>query len=47
MKGWKVLMEYQGKITQVVVEAKYYSEASNKTEIEYPECKVYSITRLG
>lgn len=43
MKIWKVLIQYKGNITEILVEAFYYSTAKYIAEERYPGCKVCSI----
>jgi hypothetical protein len=44
MKSWRVLIQHQGKILEIIVEALYYSSARYTAEEQYPGCRVYSIT---
>lgn len=44
MKAWKVLIQYEDKLIEFVIEAFYYSTAKYTAEEQYPGCKVCSIT---
>lgn len=46
MKKWKVIIEYQGRVLEIIIEAKYYSDAYVNAETKYPECRVRSISEI-
>lgn len=46
MKKWKVIIEYQSKILELTIEAKYYSDAYVDVEKKYPGCIVKSISEI-
>ena len=43
MKNWKILIQHEGKVIEVFVDAFYYSTAKYSAEEQYPGCKVCSI----
>jgi hypothetical protein len=43
MKKWVVIIEYQNKELEVIIEAKYYSDAYINVEAEYPGCRIKRI----
>jgi hypothetical protein len=46
MKRWKVIIELQNKTLEVLTEAKTYSEAYINVEIQYPGCKIKSVSEV-
>lgn len=44
MKSWKILIRFDQQVMEVVINASYYSAASNAVQVEYPGCKILSIT---
>jgi len=46
MKSWKVLIEHKNKFIEIDIQADSYADAYIKTELEYPGCKVKSITEV-
>ena len=46
MKIWKVIIEYEGKVLEIKIEAQYYSDAYVNAEIKYPGCIVKSISQI-
>jgi hypothetical protein len=46
MKKWKVTIELEGKVLEVITEAKFYSEAYISTELKYPGCIIKSVSEI-
>lgn len=46
MRSWKIIIEYEGKISEIVVEALTYFHANTKIEIKYPEAVICSISEI-
>lgn len=46
MKKWKVIIEHDGKEVEIITEARYYSDAFVNAEMQYPGCRVKSITEM-
>ena len=47
MRNWKVIIEYGGKLLNVViVVAKYYSDPYLQVEKEYPGCIVKNVSEI-
>ncbi len=46
MKKWKVIIEYEDKVVEIIMETKYYSDAYVNAVTNYPGCKVKSITEI-
>lgn len=46
MKKWKIIIECKGKTSEVLIKAKYYSDAYLEAKKKYSECVVKSITEI-
>jgi hypothetical protein len=46
MKNWKVIIQYNGKRMELIMEAGNYPDAYVNTEIQYPGCNIISITEI-
>lgn len=46
MKSWKVIIEFENKVLEIIIKAKYYSDAYVKAEKKYPKCIVKNISEI-
>jgi hypothetical protein len=46
MKNWKITIEYKGKVMEIMVEAKLFSDAYVAAELKYPGCVVKSVSEI-
>lgn len=46
MRKWKVIIEHEGYLLELIIEAKYYSDAYIDAEKKHPGCIVKSIFEI-
>jgi hypothetical protein len=46
MKNWKVIIEHKGRVVEIKIEARYYSDAYLEASKKYPGCVVKSISQI-
>jgi hypothetical protein len=46
MKRWKIIIEYKGNTMEIIVDAKFYSDAYLEAERKFPGCIIKSILEI-